>query len=129
MKAKLPFHKTIHGFDFGFQPNLSEKRIKEVLTCRFIETGDNVILLGPPGVGKTHLSVAFSTEAIIKGYTALFIRADDFISECHKADKQGLVNRIIKRWSRPDILVIDELGYGYFPFDKFSANIFLSTHI
>ncbi|MBV7509802.1 IS21-like element helper ATPase IstB [Bacillus sp. sid0103] len=125
LKAKLPFKKTVHEFDFDFQPSLSEKRIKEVLTCRFIENGDNVILLGPPGVGKTHLSVAFSTEAIIKGYTALFIRADDFINECEKAEKQGLVNRIIKRWSKPDILVIDELGY--FPFDNFSANIFFQV--
>lgn len=120
-KARLPYQKTIHDFDFSFQPSISEKRVKEVLTCRFIENGENVLLLGPPGVGKTHLSIAFTMEAIIKGYSAAFMRTDDFITECKKAEKAGLLNRVIKRWSRPHILVIDELGY--FPFDELSANV------
>lgn len=75
----------------------SEKRVKEVLTCRFINNRENVLLLGPPGVGKTHLSIAFSSEAIMKGYTALFLRADDSINECKKAHTKELLNRVIKR--------------------------------
>ena len=88
-RAKLPYTKTIHDFDFTFQPSLSEKRVKETLTCRFIANGENRILLGPPGVGKTHLAVSFAIEAITQGYTALFLSADDLVAQCRKAMIKG----------------------------------------
>lgn len=121
-KAKLPFLKTIHDFDFTFQPSLNEKRVKELLTSRYIANGENILLLGPPGVGKTHVAIAFAMEALTKGYTAMFITADDFANECRKAEKANLLQRIIRRYSRPELLIVDEIGY--FPFDKISANTF-----
>lgn len=89
-RAKLPYIKTIHDFDFSFQPSISEKRVKETLTCRFIANGENRILLGPPGVGKTHLAISFAVEAITQGYTALFLTADDLVLNAERQTKKGL---------------------------------------
>lgn len=124
-QAKLPYNKTIHDFDFTFQPSLSEKQVKETLTCRFISNGENRILLGPPGVGKTHLAISFAVEAITKGYTALFLTSDDLVEQCRKANEKGTLHRLVNRWSRPDILIIDEVGY--FPFDELTANVFFQV--
>jgi DNA replication protein DnaC len=66
--AKFPFIKTLESFDFDFQPSIDKKRIKELATCRFIGNGENVIFLGPPGVGKTHLAVALGIKAVTEGY-------------------------------------------------------------
>uniref|UniRef100_UPI001BEA4AA0 ATP-binding protein n=1 Tax=Exiguobacterium sp. s56 TaxID=2751232 RepID=UPI001BEA4AA0 len=67
-RARLPYFKTLEDFDFAFQPSINEKRVREVMTCRFIDNGFNVLLLGPPGVGKTHLAISIAAEAVTKGY-------------------------------------------------------------
>ena len=67
-RARLPYFKTLEDFDFAFQPSINEKRVREVMTCRFIDNGFNVLLLGQPGVGKTHLAISIAAEAVTKGY-------------------------------------------------------------
>lgn len=67
-KAKLPYIKSIHDFDFSFQPSIDERRVKEVLSGRYIHNGDNILLLGPPGVGKTHLAISMAFEALTQGH-------------------------------------------------------------
>lgn len=124
-RSKLPYTKTIHDFDFSFQPSVSEQRVKETLTCRFIPNGENRILLGPPGVGKTHLAISFALEALTQGFTALFLTAEEMVAECRKAETKGTLTRLINRWSRPDLIILDEVGY--FPFDELTANIFFQV--
>lgn len=121
-KAKLPYSKTIHEFDFTFQPSISEQRVKETCTCRYIANGENRIILGPPGVGKTHLAIAFGVEALAKGYQVLFITADELGEQCQKASKKGTLNYLMNRLCKPDLIILDEVGY--FPFDALTANIF-----
>ena len=92
--AHLPFVKNFDQFDFGFQPSIDERQIRELRTLRFVQEASNVIFLGPPGVGKTHLSVALAEAAIQAGFGAYFITAHDLVLLCHKSlDRIGLPMR------------------------------------
>jgi hypothetical protein len=73
--ARFPFQRTLEEFDFGFQPSIDARIVRELSTCRYITSGENVLLLGPPGVGKTHLAVALGLKAIEAGYSTLFLSA------------------------------------------------------
>jgi DNA replication protein DnaC len=87
--AHFPFVKTFEQFDFSFQPSLDERQIRELRSLRFIHEASNVILLGPPGVGKTHLSVALAEEAIRSGMGAYFITAHDLAADLGRAYREG----------------------------------------
>ncbi|WP_282432404.1 IS21-like element helper ATPase IstB [Metalysinibacillus jejuensis] len=121
-RAKFPYSKTIHDFDFSFQPSISEQRVKETCTCRYIANGENRIILGPPGVGKTHLAIGFGLEALAQGYQVLFMTADELGEQCQKAEKKGTMNYLINRLCKPDLIILDEIGY--FSFDALTANVF-----
>jgi DNA replication protein DnaC len=73
--SKLPYRKTIDTFDFTAQPSVDERRIRELLTMSFIDRKENILFLGPPGIGKTHLAISIGMEAIAKGYKTYFITA------------------------------------------------------
>jgi DNA replication protein DnaC len=120
--AHLPFLKTFDQFDFSFQPSIDERQIRELPSLRFIHEASNVILLGPPGVGNTHLSVALAEAAIQSGFGAYFMTAHDLVNDLGRAYREGRLDRRMRIYLAPKVLITDEMGY--LPLDDLGATIF-----
>ncbi len=120
--AHLPFHKTLEQFDFSFQPSIDDRQIRELSTLRFAYDASNVIFLGPPGVGKTHLAVALGVEAIRQGLGVYFITAHDLVNDLRRAWAENRLERRMRVYLAPRVLIIDEMGY--LPMDDAGATIF-----
>jgi DNA replication protein DnaC len=109
--ARLSTIKTLAGFDFAFQPSLDRNRIMALAELTFIERCEVVHFLGPPGTGKSHLSVALGVEAVKAGRSVYFLTLADLVGALAKAEREGTLREKIRFFCRPALLIVDEIGY------------------
>ncbi|MCL6596987.1 MAG: IS21-like element helper ATPase IstB [Firmicutes bacterium] len=117
--AHLPYRRTLEDFDFAFQPSVDERQIRELATLAFVHEAANVLLLGPPGVGKTHLAVALGLKAIEQGQGVYFVRAHNLLEDLARAQAEHRLDRRMRVYLAPKVLIIDE--FGVWPCDRIAT--------
>lgn len=121
-QAKLPSIKTFDEFDFAYQHSITKQKTKEWLSFVWLEQRENIILMGPPGVGKTHVAISLCFEAVKSGYRAVFHSMNDIIEDLILAEADGELNPFLVKLAKNDLIVIDEMGY--LPLNPKAANLF-----
>jgi DNA replication protein DnaC len=109
--ARFPVWRTLDEFDFSFQVSVSQQTVRDLATLDFIENRENLILLGPPGVGKSHLAIALGVEAVNAGYNTLFTTMDDLASKMYASLADGSLPQYMRSLLRNQLIILDEVGY------------------
>lgn len=110
MSAHFPFAATMDGFDMSFQPSIDPGRIRGLASLGWVISGENVILIGPSGVGKTHLSIALGQLALQRGFSVRFYSVTRLVEQMEKAYNAGTFDEKIRDVNKPKLLILDELG-------------------
>jgi DNA replication protein DnaC len=120
--AGFPVRKTLDEFDFTYQPSIDRKVVDELRSLRFVYNMENVVFLGPPGVGKTHLSIGLGVDAINAGFSVYYITAAAMLDRLKQASARGSFDRKLKTLAKYRLLIVDEIGY--LPMDREGAHLF-----
>jgi DNA replication protein DnaC len=120
--ARFPWVKTLEQFDFDFQPSLDHRQVRELAGTSFVERAHNVVVLGPPGVGKTHLAVALGVKAVEAGHSVLFHTLETLMTRLTRAQRENRLEVTLKQLTYPRLLILDELGY--LPLSQTEASLF-----
>lgn len=114
-KAKIPSYKTIEEFDFTYQPSIDKKMINDCLTCNFIREKRNIVFIGNPGTGKTHLSIGIGIKALMKGHKVLFTSVSEMLHNLNMAKADNSYYQKVSYYLSFDLLILDELGFKKLP--------------
>jgi DNA replication protein DnaC len=120
--SRFPWLKTLEQFDFEFQPSIDKRQVRELAGLSWVERSQNVVILGPPGVGKTHLAVGLGIKAVESGYTVLFLTLEELMTRLVRAKHENRLERTLQQLSYPKVLVVDEIGY--LPLSREEASLF-----
>lgn len=120
--AGFPFLKRFEDYDFSFQPSLSKEEINDLMSLRFIENKDNIIFVGSPGTGKTHLATSIGIEAALHRYGVHFVTCQRLMSDLTLAEEENRLEKRLKQYGGYKVLIIDEIGY--LNMDIKQANLF-----
>jgi DNA replication protein DnaC len=120
--SAMPTRKSLDDFDYAFQPSIDKRVVEELRTLRFVHNAENVVLLGPPGVGKTHIALGLGQEVIQAGFMVYYSSMSTLLERLKAAQRRDALEAKLRVYVKPRLLILDEMGYQ--PVDREGSSLF-----